>query len=83
MSNQCKEGTLQELSARLFSQLDAITNDDLHGEALKEEIERTKQVVDIGKTIIATADIMIKARVAWDNKVIDQRDSPKLLAIEG
>jgi len=80
MSKKSNEGTLQELAARLFEQMDAITNADLEGEKLREEIQRTKMVVDIGKTIVATADVMVRARVAWDNKIADPKSSPKLLS---
>lgn len=80
-----KEGTLQELSARLFEAMDSIQNPDLEGEKLKEEVERTKMAVEIAKTIVSVADTMVKARVAWDNKVVTlgHEKAPKLLALEG
>ena len=81
--NNPREGTLDELAARLFEQMDAVQNPDLEGDKLLEEIERTKCVVEIGKTIIATTDTIVKARVAWDNKIVssDHENSPKLLAL--
>lgn len=80
MTTKSKEGTLQELSARLFEQMDAVTNPDLEGEQLKAELERTKCVIELGKTIISTADVMVRARVAWDNKVVGDYEPPKLIS---
>lgn len=82
--SRIKEGTLQELSARLFEQMDAIQNPDLEGDALAAEIERSKVVIGISKNIVDVARVMVEARVAWDNKVtnIGKEEAPKLLALE-
>jgi hypothetical protein len=53
--------TLQALREMLFSQLEAITNPDLEGEKLDEEIERTKAVSNISGRIIDSAELELQA----------------------
>lgn len=61
--------TLLSLNDKLFAQLERLSSPDLHGDALEEELKRTDAVVDVGKTIISNADLMLKAAVACDEKL--------------
>lgn len=63
------DNTLQTLNDKLFAQLDRLDNRDLVGDSLKEELERTDAIIDIGKTIISNADLMLRAAVARDEKL--------------
>ena len=50
--------TLLDLNDRLFAQLDRISNPELSGEALKEELARTSAVIGIGKTIVDNGNLV-------------------------
>lgn len=63
------DNTLQALNDKLFAQLDRLDNRSLSGDSLKEELERTDAIIDIGKTIISNADLMLRAAVARDEKL--------------
>lgn len=70
--------TLVELNTRLFEQLDAITNSDLKGDSLKDELARTDAVINLAKTIISNADVCLKASIARDSK-LTVNELPKML----
>lgn len=53
--------SLTDLNEYLFNELDALTNDDLKGEDLNAEIERSKAIVQIAGRIAGNAAIQIQA----------------------
>lgn len=61
--------TLLSLNDKLFAQLERLSSPGLHGDALEEELKRADAVVDVGKTIISNADLMLKAAIACDEKL--------------
>ena len=67
------------LNNKLFEQLDRLTNKNLSGDKLQEELERTDAIVDISRTIISNADLMLKAMVAKDEKLGSYAKLPALL----
>ena len=70
---------LNSLNSKLFEQLDRLTNNNLSGDKLQEELERTDAIVDISRTIISNADLMLKAMVAKDQKLGSYAKLPALL----
>ena len=70
---------LNSLNNKLFEQLDRLTNKNLSGDKLQEELERTDAIVDISRTIISNADLMRKAMVAKDEKLGSYAKLPALL----
>ncbi|MGM9562166.1 MAG: hypothetical protein ACI3WT_07980 [Phascolarctobacterium sp.] len=70
---------LNSLNNKLFEQLDRLTNNNLSGDRLQEELERTDAIVDISRTIISNADLMLKAMVAKDEKLGSYAKLPALL----
>lgn len=53
--------SLTDLNEYLFEALDVISNSDLKGEELNEEITRIKTITTIAQTIINNANMMISA----------------------
>lgn len=53
--------SLNALRDMLFTQLEAITNPDLEGEKLSEEIERSHAVQKLSSEIIKSADLELSA----------------------
>ena len=70
---------LNSLNNKLFEQLDRLTSNNLSGDKLQEERERTDAIVDISRTIISNADLMLKAMVAKDEKLGSYAKLPALL----
>ena len=54
--------TLGDLNNHLFMQLERLNDEDLKGDKLTEEIERSKAITNVAKEIIANANIVLQAR---------------------
>lgn len=74
-----KTNSLLELNNRLFEQLNAITNPDLEGDKLKQEIERTDAVISISRVIIDNANLCLRAQIVQDNKLDSESKLPEML----
>lgn len=53
--------SLASLNDYLFAQLERVTNDDLTGEALNTEIQRSKAVTGLASQIVGAASIQLNA----------------------
>ena len=58
--------SLADLNEYLFAQLDAVTNPDLTAEELDKEIDRSKAIQGIAKTIIDGANVALQAKKHMD-----------------
>ena len=56
------KNTLGDLNTHLFAQLERLSDEDIKGEELQEEIQRAKSVGDIASKIIANANIVLQAK---------------------
>ena len=56
------KNTLGDLNNHLFMHLERLNDEDLKGDKLTEEIERSKAVTNVAKEIIANANIVLQAR---------------------
>ena len=61
--------TLGDLNNHLFMQLEKLSEDDLKGEELREEIIRTKAIGEIAKHIIDNANVVLQAQKLKNNAI--------------
>lgn len=52
---------LSDLNKHLFAQLDRLSNNELKGDALKEEVSRAGAVNEICKSVIENANLQLQA----------------------
>lgn len=79
------ENKLTDLNNILFEQIERLNDDDLHGEALKQQIKRSQAIESVAGMIIANANTVLKAEKLKMEYAMDDRDPnqvPKMLRIE-
>ena len=67
------------LNNALFEQLDRLNSSDLKGEDMKEEIERSKAIGNIAKTIIENGSLALQASKFKDERFDIDKNTPKML----
>ena len=79
------ENKLTDLNNILFEQIERLNDDDLHGEALKQQIKRSHAIKSVAGMIIANANTVLKAEKLKMEYAMDDRDPsqvPEMLRIE-
>ena len=69
---------MTDLHNHLFAQLERLSDEELKGDGLKEEIERSKAVTAVAREIIANGSLVLKARRAIQDREIGEEVPPML-----
>lgn len=80
------ENKLTDLNNILFEQIERLNDDDLHGDALKQQIKKSQAIESIAGMIIANANTVLKAEKMKMDYALNDRDPnqvPEMLRIEG
>lgn len=73
------KNTLGDLNNHLFMQLERLNDEGIKGEALTEEIKRSKAISDIAKNIINNGSLVLTAQKWADDKWNADTKIPKIL----
>lgn len=80
------ENKLTDLNNILFEQIERLNDDDLQGDALKQQIKKSRTIESIAGMIIANANTVLKAEKLKMEYAMDDRNPdqvPEMLRIEG
>lgn len=69
---------MTDLHNHLFAQLERLSDEELKGDGLKEEIERSKAVTAVAREIIANGSLVLKAKIAIQDREIGEEVPPML-----
>ena len=72
------KNSLMDLNNHLFAQLERLSDEDLKGEDLKDEISRSKSVTAVSSQIVANARLALDAQLAANDIGIG-RKLPEML----
>ena len=72
---------LIDLNNHLFAQLERISDEDLKGDDLNEEIKRSQAVTQLASQIIDNGRLALKAQIAINDGIVKR--APKMLGIDG
>lgn len=73
------KNTLGDLNNHLFAQLERLSDEDVKGDKLKEEIERAKAVTGVASKIIENGSLVLEARKLADDRMNADTKVPKML----
>lgn len=62
------KNTLGDLNLHLFAQIERLSDEDIKGEALIEEMQRAKAITSVAKEIIANGSLVLEAKKLTDVK---------------
>ena len=76
------KNTLGDLNNHLFAQLERLSEEDLKGDQLKEEVERAKSVTLVASKIIENGALVVQARKMQEERFDADAKLPKMLMME-
>ena len=76
------QNKLTDLNNHLFAELERLSDEDLKGEQLLEEIERAKAVTGVATQIISNASLALKAETLKANALSADVKIPSMIECE-
>lgn len=73
------KNTLGDLNNHLFAQLERLSDEEIKGEKLNEEINRAKSITNVASKIIENGSLVLEAQKFMDDKMDADGKVPKML----
>lgn len=73
------KNTLGDLNNHLFAELERLSDEELKGDDLIEEMGRARTITEVSTQIISNAHVILKAEKFRDEKLDVSRSVPKML----
>jgi len=73
------KNTLGDLNNHLFAQLERLSDEELKGEELEEEISRAKSVTSVASQIISNGSLVLDAAKLSEDRMNADTRVPKML----
>lgn len=73
------KNTLGDLNNHLFAQLERLSDEDIKGEELQEEVTRTKAIIGISNQIIQNGSLVLKAKQMQNEYLEKDEKLPPML----
>lgn len=70
---------LIDLNDHLFAQLERLSDEDIKGDDLEQEISRAKAITSISSQIIANGNLVLKARQFQRESLDEDKKLPSML----
>ena len=67
------------MNNHLFAQLERLSDEDLKGEELQEELNRSKAVSDVAKNIVSNGNLILQAHKFKDERMDANNHLPEML----
>ncbi len=77
------KNTLMDLNNHLFQALERLDDDSLSMEELDKEIKRSEAVQKVASSVIANANLILKAYQINDERIDIDRPAPRILIGDG
>lgn len=71
--------TLGDLNNHLFAELERLSDENIKGDKLKEEIERAKSITQVATKIIENGSLVLQAKKMMDDRMDADTKLPKML----
>lgn len=76
-----KKQSLGDLNGYLFEQLERLNDPELTDEEFSRELKRAKAVTGVASQVVANAQVVLKAKMAYEENL--ERDAKKPDLLEG
>lgn len=73
------KNTLGDLNNHLFSQLERLSDEDIKGEMLAEEINRAKAITSVAAQVINNSSLVLRAMEIQKERLGDDKVLPPML----
>lgn len=73
---------LSDLNNHLFAQLERLSDEDITGKALQEEIERSKAITGVAREIVLNGRLALEAQRSLNEGLIAKHAAPEMLEVK-